>query len=86
MPELNDKIDHIVVLMLENQSFDCLIGKFKPVAANFDGLTGNEFNDHTASDHSTTRTGGTRVLRYGWFITAISTLLGAPSGSMRCRS
>lgn len=37
-------IDHIVVLMLENCSFDCLLGKLYPKSANFDGLSGDEQN------------------------------------------
>ena len=45
MGSLN-KIEHVVVLMLENRSFDCILGKLypdKPSSA-FDGLTGNESN------------------------------------------
>jgi phospholipase C len=38
------RINHVVVLMLENRSFDCLLGKLYPASAQFDGLTGNEFN------------------------------------------
>ncbi len=37
-------IDHIVVLMLENRSFDCMLGKLYPKSANFEGLDGSEFN------------------------------------------
>jgi phospholipase C len=47
MPGLADKIDHIVVLMLENRSFDCLLGCLYPGLPNFAGLTGNEFNSWT---------------------------------------
>jgi phospholipase C len=39
-----DRIEHIVVLMLENRSFDNLLGKLYPASAGFDGLTGNESN------------------------------------------
>jgi phospholipase C len=39
-----DQIEHVVVLMLENRSFDCLLGKLYPASADFDGLTGNESN------------------------------------------
>ncbi|HUI97982.1 MAG TPA: alkaline phosphatase family protein [Xanthobacteraceae bacterium] len=39
-----DQIEHVVVLMLENRSFDCLLGKLYPASAAFDGLTGNESN------------------------------------------
>lgn len=37
-------IDHIVVLMLENRSFDNMFGKLYPKSANFDGLSGTESN------------------------------------------
>ena len=37
-------IDHIVVLMLENRSFDCLLGKLYPKSESFEGLSGNEQN------------------------------------------
>jgi phospholipase C len=43
MSSLN-KIDHFVVLMLENRSFDNILGQLYPASASFDGLTGNEFN------------------------------------------
>jgi phospholipase C len=39
-----NNIDHFVVLMLENRSFDCMLGKLYPAAADFDGLTGTESN------------------------------------------
>ena len=38
------KIDHIVVLMLENRSFDCLLGKLYPKSDTFEGLSGSEQN------------------------------------------
>ena len=38
-----DQIEHFIVLMLENRSFDCLLGKLYPPSADFDGLTGTEF-------------------------------------------
>jgi phospholipase C len=38
------KVDHFVVLMLENRSFDNLLGRLYPRSATFDGLTGSEFN------------------------------------------
>jgi phospholipase C len=47
MPGLRDKIDHIVVLMLENRSFDCMLGCLRPAGADFNGLTGQEFNPYT---------------------------------------
>ncbi len=37
-------IKHIVVLMLENRSFDSLLGKLYPKTAAFDGLSGDENN------------------------------------------
>jgi phospholipase C len=38
------KIDHIVVLMLENRSFDTLFGKLYPKSNAFEGLAGSEQN------------------------------------------
>jgi phospholipase C len=37
-------IDHVVVLMLENRSFDSMLGALYPKSATFDGLAGNEQN------------------------------------------
>ena len=37
-------INHIVVLMLENRSFDCLLGKLYPKSDTFEGLSGTEKN------------------------------------------
>jgi phospholipase C len=37
-------IDHIVVLMLENRSFDCLLGKLYPKSDSIEGLIGSEQN------------------------------------------
>lgn len=37
-------IAHVVVLMLENRSFDSMLGRLYPGRADFDGLTGKEFN------------------------------------------
>jgi phospholipase C len=34
------KIDYIVVLMLENRSFDSLLGKLYPKSDSFEGLAG----------------------------------------------
>ncbi len=42
-----DQIEHFIVLMLENRSFDCLLGKLYPPSADFDGLTGTELNTDT---------------------------------------
>jgi phospholipase C len=47
---LLDTIDHIVVVMLENRSFDHMLGflyapgNTSPLGQPFDGLTGNESN------------------------------------------
>ena len=38
------KIDHIVVLMLENRSFDGLLGTLCPKSDSFKGLNGTEQN------------------------------------------
>jgi hypothetical protein len=40
-----EDIAHIVVLMLENRSFDCMLGKLYPKSAEFDGLSGTEANE-----------------------------------------
>lgn len=37
-------IEHVVVLMLENRSFDCMLGRLYPKTSNFDGLNGTESN------------------------------------------
>ncbi len=37
-------IRHVVVLMLENRSFDCMFGRLYPKSAGFDGLDGTESN------------------------------------------
>ncbi|MFZ0694455.1 MAG: alkaline phosphatase family protein [Alphaproteobacteria bacterium] len=39
-----DRINHIVVLMLENRSFDNMLGMLYPKSAGFDGLDGTETN------------------------------------------
>jgi phospholipase C len=39
-------IQHVVVLMLENRSFDCMLGKLYPPDGTFEGLTGQESNDY----------------------------------------
>jgi phospholipase C len=44
MPSLSEKIEHIVVLMLENRSFDCMLGNLYPGNPRFDGLRGTESN------------------------------------------
>ncbi|MGH3272301.1 MAG: alkaline phosphatase family protein, partial [Trebonia sp.] len=37
-------VNHVVVLMLENRSFDNMLGKLYPKSAAFDGLSGSESN------------------------------------------
>ena len=37
-------IEHVVVLMLENRSFDCMLGRLYPDRPDFDGLRGDECN------------------------------------------
>ena len=38
------KIEHVVVLMMENRSFDSMLGQLYPENPGFDGLKGNETN------------------------------------------
>src|SRR5262245_51408177 len=38
------KIKHVVVLMLENRSFDSMLGRLYPKSDKFDGLSGTESN------------------------------------------
>jgi phospholipase C len=38
------QIEHVVVLMLENRSFDSMLGSFKASTTKFNGLTGHESN------------------------------------------
>ena len=38
------KIDHVVVLMLENRSFDCILGRLYPGRKDFDGVPTGAFN------------------------------------------
>ncbi len=44
MKNLGGKIEHIVVLMMENRSFDSILGQLYPGNFGFDGLKGNETN------------------------------------------
>lgn len=37
-------IEHVVVLMLENRSFDCMLGKLYPTDPSFEGIRGDEQN------------------------------------------
>ncbi len=47
MPPGLDNLKHIVVLMMENRSFDHMLGSLKAGDARIDGLTGNESNPDT---------------------------------------
>ena len=38
------RINHVVVLMLENRSFDSMLGMLYPASSTFDGLAGTESN------------------------------------------
>ena len=38
-------IEHVVVLMLENRSFDSMLGRLYADRPDFDGLKGNELNE-----------------------------------------
>ena len=42
-----DNLRHLVVLMMENRSFDHMLGSLKAVDQSIDGLTGNESNPDT---------------------------------------
>ena len=39
-----DSIDHVVLVMLENRSFDHMLGFLYPKSDNFEGLDGTESN------------------------------------------
>jgi phospholipase C len=41
-------INHVVVVMLENRSFDCMLGTLKPKSPDFEGLDGTETNPDAA--------------------------------------
>jgi len=45
-----EEIEHVIVLMLENRSFDCMLGKLYPAGPGFAGLTGTETNPYQRSD------------------------------------
>lgn len=50
---LSSQIEHIVVVMFENRSFDNMLGDLYPASDTYDGLTGNEVNPvHPADLHS----------------------------------
>src|SRR3954468_9042747 len=44
MPAGLDKLKHVVVLMMENRSFDHMLGALKATDARIDGLDGTQFN------------------------------------------
>jgi phospholipase C len=46
------RIEHVVVLMLENRSFDCMLGRLYPKSEAFDGLAGTETNPWHRPDGS----------------------------------
>jgi len=50
-----DKISHVVVLMLENRSFDNLLGKLYPKSDHFDGLCGSRRTRTSRADRSRSR-------------------------------
>jgi len=47
MPSGLDKLEHIVVLMMENRSFDHMLGSLKAVDARIDGITNQLGNPDT---------------------------------------
>ena len=50
-------IEHVVVLMLENRSFDCLLGRLYPKSDRFDGLAGSESNPWHKEDGTVEQVG-----------------------------
>ena len=52
MPPGLDNLKHIVVLMMENRSFDHMLGALKARDARIDGLTGTESNPDTTAAHT----------------------------------
>ena len=53
MPAALDNLKHIVVLMMENRSFDHMLGYLKAQIPAIDGLTGAESNPDTTGVHAT---------------------------------
>lgn len=45
-----DGIEHVIVLMRKNRSFDPMFGKLYPKSDGFDGLSGNESNPYHSPD------------------------------------
>ena len=52
MPPGLENLKHIVVLMMENRSFDHMLGALKAQDARVDGLTGTESNPDTTAAHA----------------------------------
>jgi phospholipase C len=50
MPKGLENLKHIVVLMMENRSFDHMLGSLKAVDARINGLTGTETNPDTTNE------------------------------------
>ena len=50
MPAGLDKLKHIVVLMMENRSFDHMLGGLKKLDPRINGLTGKETNPDTQNE------------------------------------
>ena len=50
MPAGLDNLKHIVVLMMENRSFDHMLGGLKALDPRINGLTGNETNLDTSNE------------------------------------
>lgn len=81
------KVDHIIVLMMENRSFDHMLGYLKLTGTNpeVDGLTGNEFNrDPSGNVQKVALLPTTQFINdpgHGWTDVA-GALPGAPPGSV----
>jgi phospholipase C len=50
MSQATDNLQHIVVLMMENRSFDHMLGALRAQDSRIDGLTGNESNPDTTGE------------------------------------
>ena len=50
---LGDSIEHVIVLMFENRSFDNVLGAIHPHSANFDGITPGLYNPYTHNGKTT---------------------------------
>jgi phospholipase C len=65
MARLQNKIKHVVVLMLENRSFDCVLGQLYVGRPDFNGLTGNERNPLTGGVGGTVSVWNNRTIVRG---------------------